>query len=440
MDYKKKARDMLLEWKGENYAFGIGVLHKVGEFSKKAGNTTMLVVTGWKTESWVEPLVKKIETNLNEKGTKILDIVRGARANAPREDVYRIANQIGKKKPDSIIGVGGGSTIDAVKCASVLATFESDDVEKYFGMGLVTETVRSEGKKVPTIIAVQTASSSAAHLTKYSNITDPLTGQKKLIVDEAVVPPYAVFDYSTTFDAPYAIRTDGALDGIAHCLEVMNGATGKPFFDKTMEIAEAGIGLIVQSLPKAIESPKDRDAVEALGLGTDLGGYSIMVGGTNYGHLFSFSVVNKLAHGRACAISNPYTLIFFAPAIEDQLRLLGSILKKGGYISEEIEKYKGRDLSVIVAGGMLKFSGKIKFPKTFGEVGVDDEDKKRILTAAKNPQLWSKLEQAPVSLIAKDRTGDIDKKKTEDHIDEYMGALVDGIISGDFDKIKNMPR
>ncbi|UCB44566.1 MAG: iron-containing alcohol dehydrogenase [Spirochaetota bacterium] len=440
MEYKQKAKEMLQEWKGENYAFGMGVLDKIGGYAQKARKTTMLVVTGWKTEKWVEPLVKEIEADLSEKGIKVVDIIRGARANAPREDVYRIANQIGKKKPDSIIGIGGGSTIDAVKCASVLATFESDDVEKYFGMGLVTETVKNEGKKVPTIIAVQTASSSAAHLTKYSNITDPLTGQKKLIIDEAVVPPYAVFDYSTTINAPYAIKADGALDGIAHCLEVMNGATGKPFFDRTMDIAEAGIGLIVQSLPKAIDSPEDSDAVEALGLGTDLGGYAIMVGGTNYGHLFSFSVVNKLTHGRACAITNPYTLIFFAPAIEAQLRLLGGILKKEGYISEEIDNYKDRDLSVAVANGMLKFSEAIKFPTTFGEVGIDDEDKKRILTAAKNPQLWSKLEQAPVSLIAKDKADNIDKNKTEGNIDRYMGALIDGIISGDFNKIENMPQ
>ena len=136
----------------------------------------MLVVTGWKMESWVEQLVKEIEANLKKKDIKNLNVIPGARANAPHEDVYRIANQIGKKKSESIIGVGGGSTIDAVKCASVLATFESDDVEKYFGMGLVTDTAKSEGKMVPTIIAVQTAASSAAHLTKNSNITDPVTG------------------------------------------------------------------------------------------------------------------------------------------------------------------------------------------------------------------------------------------------------------------------
>jgi len=93
-----------------------------------------------------------------------------------------------------------------------------------------------------------------------------------------------------------------------------------------------------------------------------------------------------------------------------------------------------------VAQGMIKLLKKIKFPTTFDEVGVDDEDKKRILTAAKNPQLWSKLEQAPVSLIVKDSSGKVDKRGTEDNIDGYMGALLDAIRSGKFEKIKNMPQ
>jgi len=333
MDYKNQAIKMLREWKKERYAFGIGSLVKVGEFAKKEGLSTILVVTGWKTQKWIEPFVDEIKSSIEKQNITILDIISGAKPNAPREDVYRIANQIGKKKPTSIVAIGGGSTIDAVKAAGVLATFEPDDVEVYFGTGLVKERIDKEGKKLPPVIAVQTAASSGAHLTKYSNVTDPLTGQKKLIIDESIVPPWAVFDYKTTLGAPYALTTDGALDGIAHCLEVVYGASGKPFFEKAMQIAEAGISLIVNNLPRAIDNPQDEDARTAIGIGTDLGGYAIMVGGTNYGHLFSFSVVNKLTHGRACAIVNPYTTVFFAPAIEKQLKMVGKILQRAGYIT-----------------------------------------------------------------------------------------------------------
>lgn len=436
MDYKARAKDMLQHWKKGNYAFGKAVLGKVGDFAKRAGRSTILVITGLGVEKWTEPLVNNIRSYLRNKNVDVLDIISGARANAPREDVYRIANQIGKKKPHSIIALGGGSTIDAVKAASTLATLDSDDVETYFGQGLVTERLKAEGAKLPIVIAVQTAASSGAHLTKYSNITDPLTLQKKLIIDNAIVPPFAVFDYGTTVGAPYSITTDGGLDGISHCLEVAYGATGKSFFDEVMEIAEVGISLIVENLPKAVDSPEDEEARVGLGLGTDLGGYAIMVGGTNYAHLFSFSLVNILTHGRACALVNPYATVFFAPSIEQQLKMAGRIFYRAGYIDKDIEKYTGRDLGIIVARGMIRFLRKIEFPTTLNEVGATDEDKKRILTAAKNPQLWSKLEQAPVSLIVRDAKGETNKPRTEANVDEYMGALVDAIRSGDFDKIK----
>ena len=435
---KDKAKEMLTSWKKNNYSFGIGVLEKIGEFVQKVGNSTMLVITGWGTEKWIEPFAQEIKTILERKNIKIKNIIRGASPNAPREDVYRIANQISKKKPRSIVAIGGGSTIDAVKAAIVLSTLDSDDIETYFGMGFVTDKLKFEKKKLPVVIAVQTASSSGAHLTKYSNITDSLTGQKKLIIDDAIIPPMAVFDYSLTIGTPYTIKTDGALDGIAHCIEVACGALGKPFLKEAIDIAEVGISLIVHNLPQSIKDPENFDAVECLGLGTDLGGYAIMVGGTNFGHLFSFSLVSKLTHGRACAIADPYTLVFFAPAIEPQLKLFGSIFRDEGYIEEDLEKYKGRELGIIVCNGMLRFLKTVKFPITFGEEGIDIIDKERILEAAKNPQLWSKLEQAPVSLIARDPSGEVDVRQTEYNIDEYMGALVDSIVSGDINKIKNI--
>jgi len=439
MDYEAKARKMLNDWKKENYVFGKNALREVGNFAQQAGRSTMLVVTGLEVEKWTESLVRDVESFLKDRNIDILDIINGAGANTPREDVYRIANQIGKKKPDSMIAIGGGSTIDAVKAASVLACLESDDVETYFGMGLVTEQLKKEGKELPVVIAIQTAASSGAHLTKYSNITDLLTGQKKVIIDEAVVPPRAVFDYGTTIGAPYSITADGGLDGIAHSLEVIYGATGKSFFSKVMDIAEVGIRLIVENLPKAVGDPKNEDARVGLGLGTDLGGYAIMVGGTNYGHLFSFSLVNLLTHGRACALVNPYATVFFSSSIEPQLKMVARILEEAGYIDEDVEKCSGRDLGITVAQGMIHFSKRIEFPTTLAEVGGSEKDKERILRAAKNPQLWSKLEGAPISLITRNSKGKIDKFQTEANIDQYMSALIDGVMSGDFDKIKNMP-
>ncbi|MHC4073729.1 MAG: dehydroquinate synthase/iron-containing alcohol dehydrogenase family protein, partial [Planctomycetota bacterium] len=186
--------------------------------------------------------------------------------------------------------------------------------------------------------------SSAAHLTKYSNITEVSTGQKKLIVDEAIVPACPVFDYKVTYGAPAELTADGALDGIAHSLEVLYGAVGKPYYDKIEEVAAACIGLVVNYLPRVVADPSDKEAREALCLATDLGGYSIMVGGTNGGHLTSFSLVDILSHGRACALMNPYYTVFFAPAIERPLRVVGEIYRQAGLTQADIQGLGAREL------------------------------------------------------------------------------------------------
>jgi len=282
--------------------------------------------------------------------------VPGSRPNTPREDVYRIESYILHYQPDCIIAFGGGSNIDCVKAANVLATLglHSPEIEDYFGTGLVSRALQDSNKTLWPYIAIQTSASSAAHLTKYSNVTDPVEGQKKLIVDEAIIPQRPVFDYSVTASMPKSLTIDGALDGIAHTLEVFYGAR-EGTFELTSEIASTALELIIQNTKKAIENPEDLEAREALGLATDLGGYAIMVGGTNGAHLTSFSLVDITSHGRACGIMNPYYTVFFAPAIEKQLRIIGEVLERNNLISEEIDKLSGRDLGLAVAEGSGQF-------------------------------------------------------------------------------------
>ena len=77
-------------------------------------------------------------------------------------------------------------------------------------------------------------------------------------------------------------------------------------------------------------------------MGTDLGGYAIMIGGTSGAHLSGFSLVDVLSHGRACALMNPYYTVFFAPAVQEQLRVVGRIYRKYDYMGEDVDALSGR--------------------------------------------------------------------------------------------------
>ncbi len=417
-----KARGLLQEFKGDTYLFGAGVLSRVGEVVASLGKRPVLVCD---TFPGSDHLVQMIRDSARGAGVPLVGEIRGAGPNAPRDDLFRITDELKALDPDVIISFGGGSTIDATKSAEVLHTL-GGKIDDYFGTGLVTRVVTQSGKSLTPHVAIQTAASSGAHLTKYSNITDISTGQKKLIVDEAIVPIRPVFDYEVTYGAPPALTADGALDGIAHSLEVLYGAVGKPYYAKVADVAATGIGLVVSYLPRALENPKDPEAREALCLATDLGGHAIMLGGTNGGHLTSFSLVDILSHGRACAMMNPYYTVFFAPAIEEPLRLVGETYGDAGLTTADIESLRGRELGVAVAEAMLELSRRIGFPMRLSEVeGFTQEHIERALSAAKNPQLKMKLENMPVPLTA-------------EMVDEYMGPVLEAARDGDLTLIKNV--
>jgi alcohol dehydrogenase class IV len=419
----EKARKLLRAFKGERYAFGDGALARVGEMVAALEGRAGLVRGSSEASRSV---AQQVAERLTGAGVGLLGQVRGARPNAPRADVLRMAEDLRALDPDLVVAVEGGSVIDAAKAAEVLRTL-GGDLEDYFGTGEVTAALARRGLALSPLVAVQMAASSSAHLTKYSNVTDLATAQKKLIVDEAIVPARAVFQYDVTATMGRDLTLDGAFDGLSHMLEVYYGAVGKPFYSRVQEIASVGIALIVHHVERAAEHPEDLEAREALGLATDLGGYAIMVGGTNGGHLTSFSLVDVLSHGRACMVMNPYYTVFFAPAIQEPLRVVGRIFRLAGLSNADIDALSGRDLGMAVAEAMQALLRRVGFPTALSEVGgFSQAHIDRALTAAKNPQLKMKLENMPVPLAP-------------EMVDEYMGPVLEAARDGDLTRVKNVP-
>ncbi len=151
-----------------------------------------------------------------------------------------------------------------------------------------------------------------------------------------------------------------------------------------------------------------------------------MVGGTNGGHLTSFSLVDILSHGRACAIMNPYYSVFFALAIERPLRVVGKIYQEANLTNADVEGLRARELGVAVAEAMFELARRVGFPTGLGQVdGFGPHHIDRALAAAKNPQLKMKLQNMPVPLTA-------------EMVDEYMRPILEAARDGDLSLIKNV--
>jgi len=417
-----QATELIKEFKGDSYLSGYSVLSRVGELVAGLGKRAALVRGTFPGSGGFIATIRK---SLEAAGIEVAGLIPGARPNAPREDLFRITGQLRELNADFCVSFGGGSTIDSVKAAGILEAL-GGDIEEYFGTGLVTQALQSTGKKLKPHLAIQTAASSGAHLTKYSNITNLATGQKKLIVDEAIIPPRAAFDYETTLGAPASLTADGALDGVSHSLEVLYGAVGKPYYDRMTRVGRQTFDLVFRYLPRVLETPQDREGRAALALATDLGAYAIMLGGTNGAHLTSFSLTDILTHGRACILMNPYYTVFYAPAIQEPLRIVAESLAGAGLADASILQARGRDLAVAVADGLRKFEKRVGIPATLADVpGFTGAHIERALAAAKNPQLKMKLQNMPVPLTA-------------ELVDEYMGPVLEAARTGDLSLIKNL--
>ncbi len=425
---KKRAETWLYEFKGDRYIHGLDCYSRLGELTAKFGTRVSVVISGsgkpWGPTLHAETRAALAAASLECAG----DFIPGVRPNAPREDVFRVAAELADQAPEVIVAVGGGSGIDGTKAAVAYWALRDEypEIDPYFGVGQVSFMLGETGRNLPPLVGVQLAAGSAAHLTKYANITDLETGQKLLMIDEALVPSASLFDYTKTVTMSKDFTMDGGLDGISHALEVYYGLP-EARLPQAEELCLLAIEMIAAKLPAACADPEDRDAREAVGLGTDLGGHAIMVGGTNGAHLTSFSLVDILSHGRACALMNPYYTVFFAPAIEDKLRKVGAIYQRLGYTTAKLDALTGRELGVAVAEAMVTFSQRLGFPVTLDEVPLfTPEHIARALDAAKNPALESKLRNMPIPMSA-------------EHIDDYMGSVLEAARTGDFSIIRNMP-
>ena len=137
-------------------------------------------------------------------------------------------------------------------------------------------------------------------------------------------------------------------------------------------------------------------------------------------------MVDILSHGRSCAIMNPYYTVFFGPAIQPQLQILGQIYAKYGLIEKPLSGLGQIEFAKAVANGMMNLAQRVGFPTKLEEIhGFSQAHIQRALNAAKNPQLEMKLKNMPIPL-------------NRDMIDEYMGPVLRAAASGDFSLIKNV--
>ncbi len=247
-----------------------------------------------------------IKFKVTSKVTDLLDeakipytVYSGIKPNPTIENVKDGVEAFKACGADSIITIGGGSSMDTAKAIGVIITNpEFSDVRSLEGVA------PTKNHAVPTI-AVPTTAGTAAEVTINYVITDTEKERKFVCVDEHDIPEVAIVDPDMMSSMPKGLTAATGMDALTHAIE---GYTTKAAWEMTDMFHLEAIKLIAKNLRGAVENiPENRE-------GMALAQYVAGMGFSNVGLGIAHSIAHTLGahydtpHGVACAMMLPIVM------------------------------------------------------------------------------------------------------------------------------------
>lgn len=200
---------------------------------------------------------------------------------------------------DAVIGIGGGSALDAAKAVAVLVNNTKPALE-YRGFDKMTEPV------LP-VIAVPTTAGTGSEVTPNASFIDSVEKRKLGINGEAVRPRYAVLDPELTLSCPAKASLSAGIDSMVHAVEACVAKKANPL---ARFFAVEGFKRVFRSLPQVIGEPGKIEAREEVMYGAFLAGVALMNSGTGPAAALSYpiGVHFGVPHGLGGGIFLPFVV------------------------------------------------------------------------------------------------------------------------------------
>lgn len=259
---------------------------------------------------------------------------------------------------DSIIAIGGGSSMDTAKAIGIIiANPEFADV-------LSLEGVAPTKNHAVKTIAVPTTAGTAAEVTINYVITDPDRERKFVCVDEHDIPAYAVVDPDMMSSMPKGLTAATGMDALTHAIE---GYTTKAAWELTDMFHLEAIRLISENLRDAVENkPSGRE-------GMAMAQYIAGMGFSNVGLGVDHSMAHTLSahydtpHGVACAMLLPIVMDYNRDSVGDRLR---EVARAMGV--PNVDALSAEDAKQAAIDAVQKLSDDVGIPKKLDKMKEED--------------------------------------------------------------------
>lgn len=257
---------------------------------------------------------------------------------------------------DFLIGIGGGSPLDAVKAIAALHIC-GGKLSDYMGKEI-------SGKLPPTAM-IPTTAGTGSEATKFTVITDEKTDVKMLLKGECLLPDLAIVDYTNTKSSPKSITASTGLDALTHAVEAYTSKQAQPLTDA---LALSAVKRIFKYLPLAYDDGEN-----------DTARYEMSIAALEAGICINNSSVT-VVHG----MSRPIGALFHVPHGLSNAMLLhkcmnfakDGALKKFANLAREVGISDAADSDLAAADkfidGLFGICKKCEVP-SIAEYGIDTE-------------------------------------------------------------------
>ena len=293
--------------------FGRGVALELGARLAELGVGRALIVSDAGVAA--AGIVERIVTSVNDRGLDAA-VYAQTQPNPTIENVEAALAVWREHGCDGIVGVGGGSSMDAAKAVGVVAA-NGGSIADYTGRERVP-------RDLPSLVCLPTTCGTGSEVTFNAVITDAARHAKLPFVSRRLAPRVALVDPALVERAPGAVIAATGADALAHAIESYINLAHDPLIDA---LCIAAIRLIGANLRRAVDE-RSPDSIDAMTLAATMAGLAFNQNANAIVHAASTPVTARfdIAHGVANALFMPEGLRFCAPSCPDRLAEIGAAL------------------------------------------------------------------------------------------------------------------
>ncbi len=289
----------------------------------------------------------------------------------PRDvDVEKAAEVYRSNNCDGVIGLGGGSALDAAKVVPVLVT-QSGPLENFDIQTGGNTGIRGP---LPPVIAIATTAGTGSEVGRCSVITSSSRQRKYLICHPYMMPQRAILDPELTVSLPANLTAATGMDAFTHNLEAL---TVKEFHPMCDAIALKAIELIAQYLERAVKNPADIEARGYMMIAATMGAVAFQKDlGVAHSLSHALSAVCGLQHGLANAICLVPVMSFNKEVSAPEY---AGVARCFGINAFDLSDAEAADKAIDAVADLIR---RIGIPKSLKEVGVKEDQLSELVEKA----------------------------------------------------------